>query len=332
MNSALYPVICHLELAAGYAADDGVEVKLVGIETMLGQATADIAGTTPLIAALLSVPFEGRFGALDMTPQQQRVATLRALQDQLLALARDEPVLLVFGDAHWIDPTTRELIVDVVPCLAERRILLLITHRPEWSDPFQGQGHVTTLNMTRFSRVQTAEVVSDVAGRDLSDDIVARIVERTDGVPLFVEELTKAMAEADFDLADADVPVTLQASFLARLDRLGPAKEVAQIGAVIGREFARELLARVAEGQIGDVTAALDRLVEAQLIYRTRQDEGEVFSFKHALVQDVAYESLLRQRRQALHLAIAEAQSSVDDAQAVPEVLARHYEQGGRLT
>ena len=331
VNSALYPVVRQFDHAVGLAADDPVEAKLDRIEAVLRQATPEIGEAAPLIAALLSVPFETRYGALDMPPQQQRIATLRALQDQLLGLAREEPVLFVLEDAHWIDPTTQELIVETVPRLAGQRLLMLVTHRPEWSDPFQGQGHVTTLNMTRLSRAQIGAMVRDVAGQDLTDEAVARIVERTDGVPLFVEELTKAMAEAGFDLADEDVPVTLQASLMARLDRLGSAKEIAQIGAVIGREFGRELLARVADGHGGNLTEALDRLVDSQLIFRTRHDEREVYTFKHTLIQDVAYESLLRRRRQALHLAIAEAHSAGDGSEVAPEVLARHFELGNDL-
>ncbi len=331
VNSALYPAIRQFEHAAGFAAGDPAEAKLDRIEAVLRQAIPEIGEVAPLIAALMSVPFEGRYGALDIPPQQQRVATLRALSDQLLGLAREEPVLFVLEDAHWIDPTTQELIVATVPRLADRRVLILITHRPEWSDPFQGQGHVTALNMTRLSRMQIGVMVRDVAGQELSDKVVARIVERTDGVPLFVEELTKAMAEAGFDLADEDVPVTLQASLMARLDRLGTAKEIAQIGAVIGRVFGRELVAQVADGRGGDLTAALDQLVDSQLIFRTSHDEDEVYTFKHALIQDVAYESLLRQRRQTLHLAIAEALSTGDDPEASEELLARHFELGKDL-
>ncbi len=230
MNSALYPVIRQLEHAASIAAGEAPEVKLDRLEALLRQATPDIAEAAPLIAALLSIPFEGRYGALEIAAQQQRVATLRALQDQLLGLARQEPVLFVLEDAHWIDPTTQELIAETVPRLADRRVLMLITHRPEWSDPFHGHGQVTTLSMTRLSRAQVAAMVRDVAGQELSENATARIVERTDGVPLFVEELTKAMVEASFELAEADVPVTLQASLMARLDRLGAAKEIAQIG------------------------------------------------------------------------------------------------------
>ena len=330
VNSTLYPAIRQLELAAGIAAVDAPEAKLDRLEALLQQATPDIAEAAPLIAALLSIPFERRYGALEIAAQQQRVATLRALQDQLLGLARAEPVLFVLEDAHWIDPTTQELIAAIVPRLVDQRILMLITHRPEWSDPFQGQGHITKLNLTRLSRAQVASIVCDVAGQEVADDAIARVVERTDGVPLFVEELTRAMAEAGFDLSDDEVPVTLQASLMARLDRLGPAKEIAQIGAVIGREFGRDLLAQVADRRI-DLDVGLDRLIDSQLIFRTRPEEGETYTFKHALIQDVAYESLLRQRRQALHLTIAEALSADEGSKAAPEVLARHFERGGDL-
>ena len=317
-NSALYPAIRQLELAVGISAGDAPEAKLDRLEALLQQATPDIAETAPLIAALLSIPFDGRYKALDIAAQQQRIATLHVLQDQLVGLARREPVLFVLEDAHWIDPTTQELIASIVPRLTDQRVLMLITHRPAWPDPFQGQGQITTLDMTRLSRAQVATMARAVAGQELGDKIIARIVERTDGVPLFVEELTKAIVEAGFDLADDDVPVTLQASLMARLDRLGPAKEIAQIGAVIGRDFGRGLITRVVDERI-DLDAGLDRLVASQLVFRARQDEGEVYTFKHALIQDVAYESLLRQRRQGLHLAIAEVLSADEgpDAAAI---------------
>ena len=329
-NSALYPAIRQLELAAGIVAGEAPEAKLDRLETLLRQATPDIAEAAPLIASLLSVPFKQRYGGFEIAAQQQRIATLRALQDQLFGLARQEPVLFVLEDAHWIDPTTQELIATIVPRITDQRVLMLITHRPGWPDPFQGQGHVTKLNLTRLSRNQVAAMARAVAGQELGDNAIARIVERNDGVPLFVEELTKAIAEAGFDLADDDVPVTLQASLMARLDRLGPAKEIAQIGAVIGRDFGRGLITRVVDERI-DLDAGLDRLVASQLVFRAHQDEGEVYTFKHALVQDVAYESLLRQRRQGLHLAIAEALSADEGPDATPEVLARHFERGGDL-
>jgi class 3 adenylate cyclase/tetratricopeptide (TPR) repeat protein/ABC-type lipoprotein export system ATPase subunit len=332
VNSALYPVIRQLEHAAELSASATPDQKLDRLEALLRRATPDIAETAPLIAAHLSLPFEERYGPIEIGAQQQRVATLHALRDQVLGLARQEPVLFVLEDAHWIDPTTLELITEIVPRLTDQRVLMLITHRPEWQPPFQGQGQVTTLNLTRLSRAQVAAIVRDVAGEDLSESAIARITERTDGVPLFVEELTKTMAEAGFELAEADVPVTLQASLMARLDRLGAAKEIAQIGAVIGREFSRGLLEQVVQRSEVELTAGLDRLMEAQLIFRaSRGGVGEVYTFKHALIQDVAYESLLRQRRRLLHLAIAQALSKDENSGAAPEVLAQHFELGADL-
>ena len=199
-------------------------------------------------------------------------------------------------------------------------------------EPVQGHGHVTTISLTRLSRAQVADMVRELASRQLPEAIVARIVERTDGVPLFVEELTKAIveagADAGFDSLADDVPVTLQASLMARLDRLGTAKEIAQIGAVIGREFSHQLLARIAETGDGELAQALERLQESQLIFRASRAADAVYTFKHALIQDVAYKSLLRQRRQRLHLKIAEALQ----ADASPEVVARHFELGGDAT
>lgn len=330
MNSAFYPAIRQLEQAAGIVASEASEAKLDRLEALLRQATPDIAESAPLLAALLSIPSEARYDRLEISAQQQRVATWRALRDQLFGLARHQPVLVVIEDAHWIDPTTLELVNTIVPRLVDERVLLLVTHRPEWQDPFQAQGHITKLNLTRLSRAQVAEIVRDVAGRMVSADAIARIAERTDGVPLFVEELTKTMAETSFDLADDDVPVTLQASLMARLDRLGPAKELAQIGAVVGREFRRDLLAALLDRHV-DLDAGLDRLSAAQLIYKTRREESETYTFKHALIQDIAYESLLRRRRQALHLKIAETLSVADPQTTAPEVFAQHFERGGDL-
>lgn len=332
INSALYPAIRQIEHAAGIAQGEAAGAKLAKLEKLLRMATPDIDEVAPLIAALLSIPFDERYDALEIPASQQRIATLRALQEQLFALAQKEPVLFVLEDAHWIDPTTLELVSAIVPRLAAQRVMVLITHRPEWQDPFHGHGHVARINMTKLSRTQIAEMARDVAGNALPQSTIARIIERTDGVPLFVEELTKAMAEAGYELAEADVPVTLQASLMARLDRLGSAKEIAQIGAVIGREFGRELLQCVTERNEADLSASLDRLVDAQLIFRTVHAEGgEIFTFKHALIQDVAYESLLRQRRRALHLAIAQALCGDDNSGVAPEILAKHFELGDNL-
>jgi class 3 adenylate cyclase/tetratricopeptide (TPR) repeat protein len=332
LNSALHPVIRQLEHAAGIAAGDSEESKLDKLEALLRQSSSAIEESVPLFAALLSIPHRDRYGATDLAPQQQRNAILQALQQQLFGLSAQEPVLFILEDAHWIDPTTHDLIIELVPQIADRPIMMLISHRPEWTGSFHGQGHVTALNLTRLSRSEVDKMAVDIAGQELPSEAIAQIVERTDGVPLFVEELTKSVLETGFIPDRTEVPVTLQGSLMARLDRLGAAKEIAQIGAVIGREFDRQLLATVADIPFADLDAELDRLVHSQLVFRSGGTSGDVYSFKHALIQDVAYESLLRQRRQALHLAIAEALAADEGSGVAPEVLARHFERGGGLT
>lgn len=331
LNSALHPVIRQLERAAGIAAVDSDETKLDKLEALLRQSSAAIEESAPLIAELLSIPHQDRYGDMALAPQQQRNAILRALQQQLLGLAAQQPVLFILEDAHWIDPTTHDLITELVPQIADRPIMVLISHRPEWTGSFQGQVHVTALNLTRLSRSEVDKMVVDIAGQDLPSEAIAQIVERTDGVPLFIEELTKSVLETGFVPDRTEVPVTLQGSLMARLDRLGAAKEIAQIGAVIGREFDRQMLAAVADIPLTDLDAELDRLVHSQLVFRLGRTSGDIYSFKHALIQDVAYDSLLRQRRQVLHLAIAESLSADDGPEAAPEVLARHFERGGDL-
>ena len=325
-HSALFPAIQQLEKAAGFVPGESSDEKLDKLETVLRAAMPEIEQMAPLIAALLSIPADARYGPSMMSSGQQRAATLLALQDQLIGLASHEPVLFVLEDAHWVDPTTVEMITTILSRLIDQRIMMLITHRPEWQDPFQSFGQITRLNLSRLSRAQVAAIVRDIAGRDAPEEAITRVVERTDGIPLFVEELTKAVAEAGFDLSDDEVPATLQASLMARLDRLGPAKEIAQVGSVIGREFDRDLLAQTLDRN-DDLDDALETLISSQLIFRTRRDGDDTYTFKHALVQDIAYDSLLRPRRQALHLAIASALAGSEAP--VAEVLARHFELGG---
>lgn len=331
VNTAFHPVIQQLSYAAGLTDDEPADNKLDKLEALLALASANIGNVVPLFAALLSLPYEHRYGALNHAPEQQRLLTLRALGNQLIGLAQDKPVLFLVEDAHWIDPTTQDLIADTVPRIIDRPVMMLITHRPEWSAPFLAQAQVSTLNLNRLSRTQGAELVRAIAGTYLSDEAIARIVERTDGIPLFVEELTKSLVEAGIDIEEADIPATLQGSLMARLDRLGTAKEIAQIGAVIGREFSREVLAAVAQKPTDELTTALDRLVQSQLVFQSGSSAASSYSFKHALIQDVAYDSLLRQRRRDLHLRIARALESNPGAASTqpPEVMARHYEEGG---
>jgi class 3 adenylate cyclase len=257
-DSALHPLIGHLDCAAGLTRDDEPEAKLDKLEALLGPAAE--TGDISLLAELLSLPGGDRFPPIDLSPPRKKERTLAALVRQLEGLARQQPVLMIFEDLHWIDPTSRELLDLVrarIDCL---RILLVATFRPEFPPPWVGQPHVTVMSLNRLGRSDGAAMVQQLAGNVvlLPRDVIAEIVERTDGVPLFVEEMTKAVLEAGTErcretaasvpAATLGVPATLQASLMARLDRLGPAaKRVAQIGAAIGREFSYELAATVGE-------------------------------------------------------------------------------------
>jgi class 3 adenylate cyclase/tetratricopeptide (TPR) repeat protein len=322
-NSALHPVIEQIERAAGFQRDDAPDQKLDKLE----QFFPDGAGRT-LVGSLLSLPIE-RYPALAMSPQKQKEDTLRALAEQVMALAADRPVLLIFEDAHWIDPTSQELLDLMVPMMAAHRVLAVITHRPEYQPPWTGQGHVAPLSLTRLGRADAAAMVARVSDTPLPDEILDQIVAKTDGVPLFVEELTKTVIESGADTAHA-IPETLQDSLMARLDKLASVKEVAQIGACIGREFGHELLAAVSPLSDSALKGALQQLVNSDLIFRS----GSTCVFKHALVQDVAYEGLLKVRRQELHALIAEKLSALspDVENQQPEVLAQHLTAAGDAT
>ena len=344
-DSALHPTIAQLQRAASFAREDTPGIKLTKLETLLTPTQAsneDVA----LLAELLSIPATtaGCHPVPDLTPQRKKELTFEALLRQLTVLARQRPVLMIFEDVHWIDPTSREQLDRVVDRVQGFPVLLLVTFRPEFSPPWTGQAHVTTLTLNRLDRSESAALVQRIAGNDgaLSAEAVDEIVARTDGVPLFVEELTKAVVEADSGAkpvlsgtpaAARVVPATLHASLMARLDRLGPAaKEVAQVGAAIGREFSYELLAAVAgQSNHADVRNELNRLVEAGLLFQRGSPPEASYVFKHALVQDAAYGTLLRKLRQQLHRHIAQRLEQHDPAvvHGQPELLAYHYSEAG---
>lgn len=332
-NSALYPTIRQLEQAAGFAPDSSGEEKLDKLEALLREAGDDAAVDAPLFANLLSLPFEARHGGLAETPQQIKERLLEALVTQLLRLSERRPVLFLFEDTHWIDPTSEELMGRIIDRLQNARILLIVTHRPEWQPGFSGHGHVTSLQLNRLGKAQGAEIVRSIAGDKISDDVVDRIVARTDGVPLFVEELTKTLVEGGLDVEDADIPATLQASLLARIDRLGQqAKWLAQIGAVIGREIPHDLLALVSGLSARDLDVALDGLIRSELIFQSGTPPLATYKFKHALVQDSAYETLLISRRRQLHEQVAKIlkQPIPGIAEVEPEILAHHFTVAGK--
>jgi class 3 adenylate cyclase/predicted ATPase len=343
-TSPLHPVIDQLERAAGFARDDPPEAKLDKLEALLARGTDRLDEAMPLIAALLGVSTGERYPLPEMTPQRQKQRTLEVLVEQLEGLAGEEPVLFTYEDAHWIDPTTQELLGLMIERLQRLPILLLITCRPEFVPPWPAPPHVSALALTRLGRREGAALVEQVVGdKTLPDEIASQIVAKTDGVPLFVEELTKTVVESGL-LTDAGdhyelagplpplaIPSTLHDSLLARLDRLAPVKEVAQIGAVIGREFSHELLATVADRSEAELLSALDQLVAAELVFRRGVAPEVTYIFKHALVQDVAYQSLLKSKRQQLHTRIAEALEGQfpDTAETQPELLAQHFTDAG---
>jgi class 3 adenylate cyclase/predicted ATPase len=343
-TSALHPVIGLLERGAGYAPDDPPERKLEKLEALLGRATEHVAAVAPLIAGLLAIPTGGRYPPSDLAPQQQKERTFRALIDQLVGLAARQPVLAVYEDVQWSDPTTLELLEQVIDRAQRLPMLAMITFRPEFTPPWPGRAHITSLALNRLSRKQGAAMVAEVTGgRALPAAVLEEIVSKTDGVPLFVEELTKTVLESGLltaaghdyalagPLAPLAIPATLQDSLLARLDRLAPVKEVAQIGAAIGREFSYDLLAAVAPLGDNELGEALGQLVEAELIFRQGTPPQATYSFKHALVRDVAYETLLKSRRQQLHGRIAGVlrEQFPEVVEGKPELVARHCAEAG---
>ena len=341
-DSALYPFIAQLERAAGFARDDTVEDKLGKLRALLAPGMRD-DDDIALLSELLSLPSSA--ADLNLSPQRKREKLFEALLSQLEAEARHRPVLMVFEDAHWIDPTSRELLDLTVDRVRRLPVLLEITFRPEFQPPWGGRFHVTNLALNPLGERDGEAMVQKLAGNArLTAEIVAEIVERTDGVPLFVEELTKAVLESagqgdrvaavlgTSSLAALSVPATLHASLIARLDRLGPtAKEIAQIGAVLGREFAYELIEPVAQRDERDLQAALEQLSDAELLFCRGTAPHASYLFKHALVQDAAYSTLLRGRRQELHARVAAAleEHFADLVERQPELLAHHLTSAG---
>jgi class 3 adenylate cyclase/predicted ATPase len=340
-DSVLHPFVVQLGRAARLAAEDPATTQLDKLEAIL--APARIAETAPLFASLLSIPTGGRYPPLALSAAQQRRLTLSALLDQLEALARQDPVLMLFEDAHWADATSLEVLDLTVERVHALPVLLLITFRPEYEAPWTGLSHVTSIALDRLARAEVEILAEHVAGRPLPPEVTAQIVAKTDGVPLFVEELTKTVLESglliegpqgwhlDRPLPPFAIPATLQDSLAARLDRLEPVKEIAQIGASIGREFSYPLLLAVAGRDEPALRAALVQLEEAELLFRSGTPPDARYTFKHALVQDTAYETLLRSRRQMLHRQIAEVLRGEFAAVAAtePELVAYHLTQAG---
>jgi class 3 adenylate cyclase/predicted ATPase len=342
-DSALLPFIDQLGRASGFARDDPPAARLEKLEALLARAAPpdeDVA----LLADLLSLPASERHPLPDLSPQRKKERTLGALIRQLEGLARRQPVVMVFEDAHWIDPTSRELLDLTVERVRNLPVLLIVTFRPEFQPPWAGQPQVTMLALNRLDRRDRTVLVEQIAGgKALPDEVAHQIAERTDGVPLFVEELTKSVLESGLLREEADrylldralppfaIPTTLHDSLMARLDRLTSVRLVAQIGAAIGREFSYALMHAVSRFPEDELQESLDRLVGSELVFQRGTPPDSVYSFKHALVQDAAHGSLLRSARQQLHAQIAEAletdSSELRDSQ--PELFAQHYAEAG---
>jgi predicted ATPase len=343
-NSPLFPIIAHLERAAGHDRNEAPADKIAKLETMLQRSGAEwLADDVGLICELLSIPVDGRYRS-ELSPRKRKERTLALLLRLIEILAARQPVLMIFEDVHWIDPTSQELLVTLVELMTGWRVLLLITARPEFASPWPGHSHITTIALTRLGRRDGAMLVDRLAGgMAMPTEVIDQILSRADGVPLFLEELTKTVLEGDLleqrngqyvlskPLPALAIPTTLHASLMARLDRSALAKEIAQIGAAIGREFSYALLRAVAAMDEAALNEALGKLEEANLAFCRGRPPEATYSFKHALVQDTAYASLLKTRRQALHRQIAEALrdhfSSLADAE--PEIIAHHFTQAG---
>jgi predicted ATPase/class 3 adenylate cyclase len=328
-DSALYPVIQYLGRAAHFAATDTSDVRIEKLGLLFAQRAASDPAAIPLLAELLSIQMAAAEPP-SQTPVQRKASTLALIVDEFLRMGANDPVLIVLEDAHWIDATTLEMMMRLTDSIGRARSLALVTARPDFAPPWQARPQATLLTLGRLGRQECAQLVAGVAAaHGLSAETVATIVAKTDGVPLFVEELTRSVMESAGE--DGAVPATLKDSLMARLDRLGQAREVAQIAAVIGRQFTLSLLAAVATRSLSELEATLAKLVAAGIVFPEERGQERSFSFKHALVRDVAYESLLLARRREWHERIAHALEKHFVAIAVsePDLLAYHFGEAG---
>lgn len=340
-NSALYPIVKQMERRTNFTREDDPTARLDKLDITLGGSSAPVAHRAAL-ADLLQLANDGRYPADDLTPAQRRQRMLEAIVLDIESQARSNPVLMIFEDLHWIDPTSLELLGQLIEAIAALPVLLVATFRTEFAAPWAARPHIRVMTIARLGARETEALLDEVIGEQpVPAHIRKEIIDRADGIPLFVQEMTKAVLEAGSETrlvgaipaAASSVPATLHASLMARLDRLGPAKEVAQMAATIGREFSRALLAAIVPLTESELGRALDRLVAAGLLFRQGDPDDANYVFNHALVQEAAYGTLLREKRRALHAALAETIETdfVDLADGQPEVLARHYTEAGLL-
>jgi class 3 adenylate cyclase/predicted ATPase len=343
-DSAFYPIIGQMERAAHLTHDDSPIARLDKFDALLAQ-TSTAKQDAAFLAQLLSLPNDGRYPALDLTPQRRRQKTIDVLISQIEVLTGSSAVLMIFEDAHWADPSSLEVLGRAIDRIATLPVLLIVAFRPEFEPPWIGRTYVTALTINRLGNREVSAMIDRMIGNNqLPASIRQDIVDRTDGIPLFVEEMTKTILEAGGEGETRQtvaaipsitlaVPATLHASLMARLDRLGPAKDVAQVGAAIGREFPHALIASVARQPESELRSALDRLVSSGLLFRQGVPPNATYLFKHALVQDAAYGTLLRGPRRALHARIADVLESQfpEIMESQPELLARHCTEAGMI-
>ena len=343
-GSPLHPVIEQLKRAAMIKRDDDADVMLEKLQTLIYLTHPNNTKILLLFADLLSIPTGEKFLPLQLTPQQQKHATFDALADMLLSLSDRTPVLTLFEDIHWADPSSIELIGLMISRLQDHRILLVITHRPEFQSNWSGESNTTLLNLGKLRTANTLELINNLTGgKTLPSDVTDLIADKTDGIPLFVEELTRSLLESaqltehdtyyslDVPLPRISIPETLQDSLMARLDRLADIKEIAQTAAVIGREFSFDLLKAVTIRSGNSLESALERLRKAGMILRRGTSLDIRYTFRHALIRDTAYQSLLKSRRQSIHSAIATAISEQFPERLAlePHLIAHHHTEGG---
>jgi predicted ATPase len=339
-NTAFHPFAAELRRAAGFARGDPEAVRLDKLEGWLASAGVREADAAPLLGALLSLPVEARYPSLEHSPGRRKDRTVEILLDRLRAGAAHGPLLLVVEDLHWADPTTLDVLGSIVDAAPSLPWLAVFTHRPEFVPPWPGRGHVTGHSLTRLGRRQVGEIISALGGGAIPSNLVGEIVERTDGVPLFVEELTRSVLEAapisgprrDRGEKTLAVPSSLKDSLAARLDRLGAVKRVAQVASVIGREFGPELLGAACGLDDTALGGALDQLEGAGVLVRHGRGPEALYTFRHALILDAAYDSLLKTDRASLHRTLARVIEArfADLARREPEVLAHHFAAAGR--
>lgn len=345
--STLHPIIEHYKRLAGWRPEDDADIRLAKLEAALEPYDAPSAETVPLLASLLSLPLPaGRYPPLTATPQAQRGQTQDIIIAMVLEQAERRPLLALWEDLHWADPSTLEVLAMLIEQAPTASLLIATTARPEFAPPWAARSHLTPITLNRLERPHAEALINRLAGaKPLPPEVVEHIVVKTDGVPLYVEELTKTILASDIlrdtggrfeltgPLSSLSIPDTLQESLMARLDRLPQVRELAQIGSVLGREFAYEMISGLSNLSEEVLRAGLGQLVDAELLYQRGRPPRARYIFKHALIQDAAYQSLLRRARQQVHLQAAELLevSFPDIVDASPEIVARHYAEAGDL-